>query len=105
MIYIGNKKSGFNLEKGVNIYVGRPTPLGNTYPLSLGRSNCIQLYRDKLKELLEKSEGARNLIDHIVGYCMNGQDVVLVCWCAPLECHGNVIRDYVYYLLRLYEEA
>lgn len=71
------------------VYVGRPSPFGNPFIVGVDgeRGECIELFKywihrpeqDALRERM-KSELA-------------GKD--LVCHCAPLPCHAEVILEIV----------
>ena len=80
---------------GNDVYIGRPSPLGNPYshmPDTLASFKCrtreesIEKYelwlRDKLKCGDEKIKAE---------FARLRQDTVLVCWCVPSRCHGDVI--------------
>ncbi len=80
-------------------YIGRPSPLGNPY--SIGRhgtrDEVIELYRVWLCARLTKGDEPRVLValDKIIGEVLAGYDVTLRCYCAPLPCHGDVIKELV----------
>lgn len=67
------------------VYIGRGTIWGN--PFIIGedgdRDNVIQLYRKRIffKEGFEEKIQAE----------LKGKD--LVCYCAPLPCHGDVLLE------------
>jgi hypothetical protein len=70
------------------IYVGRPTKWGNPFRIGSGmaptREEAIEIYRTHITKglgvaLLEDLEELR------------GKD--LVCWCAPLPCHADVLLE------------
>ena len=70
--------------RGPGVYIGRPSKWGNPYVLRVPneRQLVIDMFegyaRDKLKHdptWLDDLRGAE----------------VLVCWCAPLPCHGYVL--------------
>jgi hypothetical protein len=89
MIKIGNKKHGTS-----GIYVGRPSPLGNPFPLHREeeRAAVIRAYEDWLAEqLLDPSSPASREI-HRLAELARKQDLCLVCWCAPKACHGDIIK-------------
>ena len=67
------------------VYVGRPSKWGNIYKLGIdgAREEVILMYREWLEMML--SEG-RIEIDSL-----RGKD--LVCWCAPLPCHADVLIE------------
>jgi hypothetical protein len=74
-----------------NLYVGRPTPLGNPFRLEKDdgptvRARVLELYEDWLREALgfgrePQLKQWRNI----------RRDTHLVCSCAPLPCHADVI--------------
>lgn len=65
------------------IYVGRPTKWGNPFVVGRDgtRADVIQKYREWLSPEL-RAAARRELA---------GKD--LVCWCAPLACHANVLLE------------
>lgn len=63
------------------VYVGRPSKWGNPYRIGLdgSREQGIRLYRMALiASRVDLSELA-------------GKD--LVCWCAPLPCHADILLE------------
>lgn len=72
------------------VYIGRPGPWGNPFVIGEDgdRAEVIQRYEAWLLAQPEMIERMRSEL--------RGKD--LVCWCAPLPCHGNII-------LRLLEQA
>jgi len=90
MIYVVNKRA--HTPTAQDVYIGRPSPLGNPFPMPrYTRNECIRLYRDWLENQAEGSE-AKGELGRISEMAREG-DVYLVCWCAPLACHGNIIKD------------
>ena len=89
MITIGNKKHG---ARGV--YVGRPSPLGNPFPLECEaeRAQIIRDYEDWLAEQLLDPRGAASIEIHRLAALARTQDLCLVCWCAPKACHADIIK-------------
>ena len=81
------------------VYVGRAmpgrvgSPLGNPYKLKSGaqRAAVIAEYEIWLDTQLSHDTPARRAFDQLVEAAQRG-DRVLLCWCAPRECHGDVIR-------------
>ena len=85
------------------VYIGRETsiingksdgsPLANTFSVKkYGRDECIRLY-DKW---LNTAIGIRNTevcdeLNRLYTIAKKG-DLYLVCWCAPLPCHGDIIK-------------
>lgn len=56
----------------------------NTFPVSLGRDECIAMYKNDLQRVLER----RVSLDDLAG-------MELGCWCFPKACHGDVLADLV----------
>ncbi len=67
------------------VYVGRPSKWGNPYRIGKNetRGEVIQRYRRFLNLAVES--GDLNLEE------LRGKD--LVCWCAPLPCHADVLLE------------
>lgn len=66
------------------VYVGRPSPWQNPFKVGAGRrGDAIAKFREyaevRIKEQPEWLEPLR------------GKDVV--CWCAPLACHADVLME------------
>lgn len=68
------------------VYVGRPTKWGNPYKMGEHgtRHDVVRLYR-----LLARDRGAE-FIEQVQDE-LAGRD--LVCWCAPHECHADVLLE------------
>lgn len=73
------------------IYVGRPSKWGNPFKIGKdgkgvywGREDVINFY----KHWLETNEQDGLMMDL---HELKGRD--LVCWCAPLPCHANVLLE------------
>jgi hypothetical protein len=65
------------------VYVGRPTKWGNPFVVGVHgkQGECVELYRKWLMEQPALIQQAREEL--------RGKD--LVCWCAPLPCHADVL--------------
>lgn len=73
------------ITKGSAIYVGRPSKYGNPFIIGRdgNREEVIRKYKDYIYNkpgLLEQAK--QELV---------GKD--LVCWCAPLQCHAEVLLE------------
>jgi hypothetical protein len=81
------------------VYIGRAmpgragSPLGNPYKITSGavRADVIARYEAWLDTQLSSDTPARRAFNKLIEAARHG-DLVLLCWCAPLECHGDVIR-------------
>ena len=79
-------------------YIGRPDPLGN--PFVIGEDGDRAEVIAKYKIWLRDQYYSLNIrvvtsIDRLVTVFLEGQDITLVCWCAPAPCHGDVIKEFV----------
>jgi hypothetical protein len=81
-------------EDKFRVYVGRPSQLGN--PFVIGRDGdrdaVIEKYRRWLWERVQERGDVYNQLVAICDRIRSGRDVHLYCHCAPLHCHGDVIK-------------
>lgn len=78
-----------------DVYVGRPSLLGNPFIIGKDgdRSQVIEKYRIWLKERLSYPKSIVYVeFNKAVELARNG-DVNLVCYCAPLSCHADIIKE------------
>jgi hypothetical protein len=89
MITVGNKKHG-----ACGMYVGRPSPLGNPFPLrrEADRAMVICDYEDWLAEQLLDQDSPASREIHRLAKLARRQDICLVCFCAPKACHADIIK-------------
>jgi len=69
-------------RESYDVYIGRPSKWGN--PFLVGRDGdrreCIKLYEEWIMQHPELIADLPELRGRILG-----------CWCAPKECHGDVL--------------
>lgn len=67
------------------VYVGRPTKWGNPYVIGKDgtRDEVVTKYREYIENNPELRDSAKTLL--------HKKD--LVCWCAPLKCHADVLLE------------
>lgn len=79
------------------VYVGRPTKWGNPFSHKPGtrarylvatRDEAVEAYERALLAKFERDPSAHDRLRAELG----GKD--LVCWCAPLRCHADVLLKY-----------
>jgi len=92
-IIVGNIR---DLGSLAGVRVDRPTPLGNPFHLKSGdkREDCVNRYRQWLwRRLCEAPDGpeAQELQRLTALSSASDHNLVLLCWCAPLICHGQLI--------------
>lgn len=72
--------------KDGDLYIGRGSPWGNPFVIGLhgNREQVIERYRIWIAE-------RPHLIDKLISY----DPKRLLCYCAPLACHGDVLVELV----------
>jgi hypothetical protein len=93
MVEVANKRTCKKAGDGV-VYIGRPSVLGNRYVIGKHgtREEVIEKYRQWLRKVwVEGGEVKQDLL-RLVGLVKRG-DLTLVCWCKPLACHGDVLKQ------------
>lgn len=80
---------------GTGHYVGRTTPLGNRFPLSMGRNESIEAYRIWLISELRsnKYNNTYRYFNFLRNELYIREEIHLICHCHPLRCHAGVIAD------------
>lgn len=91
MIRVESKRS----YSGDGVYVGRPSVLGNPYPLhdEKERDAVIEKYRAWLRSEYCKKGSVYKALVELADRYRKGEEIVLVCWCAPRRCHADVIKE------------
>lgn len=92
MITVRNRKS-FNKS---GVYVGRPSPFGNPWPVDEknSREKVVEQYRSWLHEKMKNPNSIQyRSIMEMAKAERNGEVINLICWCAPLACHADVIKE------------
>jgi hypothetical protein len=84
-----NKRTALRSQLKNSTYVGRPTEWGNDFIIGEhgDRREVVQKYRAHLNERLAADPTLRDRIKRELG----GKN--LVCWCAPMRCHADVLLE------------
>ena len=104
MIYIYNTKLEDHTDNPNNYPIYRSTILGNPFThdgkkSSLARfsfrtrDEAVDAYRPYFKGMYKNDAQFKALVDEIYEKYKEGEDIYLQCFCAPLRCHGEIIRD------------
>lgn len=96
MIYVVHCKRHKDCE-----YVGRPSVLGNPYPLKKGepRGSTLERYRTYLTaKIADKDDDIVAELNRLADIAQVG-DLYLGCWCNPHPCHADIIREEIYKIL------
>lgn len=94
MIKITNKR--FTKADEHTFFCGRPSPLGNPYPMESeeDRDRVISEYKIWIENQLERgNQRIMNSLLEIVNHHKKHGHVNLQCYCYPSNCHCGVIRD------------
>jgi hypothetical protein len=86
------------------VYIGRPSVLGNPYPAKI---KSVQEHNRVCSEYrvwlwLEINKGLvspvyRELL-RLLSLVRQEDGLTLVCWCAPLPCHGDIVKNALIWL-------
>jgi hypothetical protein len=88
-----------------DIYVARPTPLGNPYShlekntlakfKTETREESVNKYREWLcQKIAEDDKAVVSMLNEIRLKARNG-DINLSCWCHPALCHSSIIKEII----------
>lgn len=76
-------------------YIGRGSPLGNPFPLGnfLNRTQCVDAYKKYIcDEITDHNDVIINELKRLHKLAKD-TPLNLVCFCAPKECHGDIIKQ------------
>lgn len=95
MITIINKRNSKNTED--EVYIGRPSIAGNPFQITKehSRDDVIKQYREWLPINFRTSKKLQEFIIACQQRHLSGEHIKLVCYCAPLPCHGDVIKEFI----------
>jgi len=84
------------------VYVGRPSALGNPYVVGRHgtQEHVVALYRLWLRKQWRRGGAVRQEIERLAAKYRHDGQLTLLCWCAPLPCHADVVREAVLALVR-----
>jgi len=96
MIWVVNKYAGVPAG-GHHEYIGRPSVLGNPFKIGTDgdRTQVVEKFRAYLEEALKNPRHpVTQRLRELALIAQNG-DLVLVCFCAPKSCHGDVLKEVI----------
>lgn len=70
------------------VYIGRPSPWENPFPIKKGVRTRKQALEQFRKYLQENPDLVRRAKSRLAGKC-------LVCFCKPKDCHGDIWLELV----------
>ncbi len=85
-------------------YIGRPSILSNPYThldvdktLAIfhcsDREEAIEKYKEYFDTMYGHNVKFTKVIDEIYQKYKNGEEIYLGCFCKPLSCHGDIIKE------------
>lgn len=79
------------------VYIGRGSRLGNPFKIGRdgNRAEVIEKYEAWFEEQIERRNGAVLAALKDLSQRAERGDLVLGCFCAPLACHGDVLKRYL----------
>ncbi|QJT71409.1 hypothetical protein GR28A_00121 [Vibrio phage vB_VcorM_GR28A] len=89
------------------VFVGRGSPLGNPFParVKADRQKVIARYKNWLLRKYEEGDSSiHKELEKLVRMAKEPEGVQLRCYCKPLDCHGDVIKELVEALIQLEQE-
>jgi len=94
MIQVVNKRSYRQTGERHEVYIGRPSPLGNPFTVrEHGREGCIEKYGVWLRRELNTNPEVKREMNRLYWLYKREGKLTLICWCAPLACHGDVLKQ------------
>jgi hypothetical protein len=106
MITVVNKHTHKPHPSAIDRYIGRGSPLGNQWTHTPGRMHLAKYRAATRQEAIEKYAKwvGEQMTDahsyvykeiHYIAQMARTHHVNLVCYCAPLPCHGDVIKKII----------
>lgn len=82
-----------NIRSGqpYDVYIGRPSKWGNPFRIGRHGSREEVLWQYERWLLMVDQKGRRRQLFHDAVDELGGK--ILGCYCAPLRCHGDVLRE------------
>ncbi len=86
-IYIGRYNKSINANKSL---------LANPYKINSlnSRESVLQKYKEWLFKNIEMKTQVYDYLCYLQKLSKT-QDIVLGCWCKPLDCHGDIIKEII----------
>lgn len=87
-------------------YIGRGSLFGNPFThiknketkaeaIVESREKTLECYKEYFNMMYNSKDWFKEAVDKIYELYKNGTDVYLECYCAPLPCHGDIIKDFL----------
>lgn len=87
-------KYGKPVDAYTVVYIGRPTALGNPFPVKEhGRERSVELYREYLRKEWKTASVVRKELEELADRVYHGECIALECYCKPKACHGDILKE------------
>lgn len=95
MITVVNCRTHKRCEWDVRIH--RPDILGNPYRMRCEeeRAVVIERFREYAQRMMADDTEFRRRVRCLARWHRAGRELHLVCFCAPLPCHGDVLKELI----------
>lgn len=104
MIHVYNRTKETHDDDPNNFRIFRPSILGNPYThikdkqtltiyLVKDRDEAIDMYSHYFDIMYGSNVEFTREVDAIYEKYKNGEEVYLECYCSPLRCHGDIIKE------------
>lgn len=79
------------------VYIGRGSVYGNPFKMNheKEREKVCGLYREYFYKELETNQIFKTAINLLINKAINAKYLNLACFCAPKQCHGDIIKEYI----------
>lgn len=96
IVVVNRKNLSDPLPNSTRVYVGRPSVLGNPFPMhkESERDKVCDLYAGWLREQWKTNPKVREELLRLARLARSGP-LELVCYCAPRRCHADFIKEAV----------
>lgn len=88
-----NKNNHRARDGELDLYIGRPSLLGNPFPIDgdHARKDVLEMYEVYILKQLREEAPLRRLVTSVASELRYGANVNLVCFCKPEACHGDFL--------------
>lgn len=97
MIYIKNLRDNKFKNEPYQFRVDRTSPLGNPFAMKSkqDRNEVCDMYSNYFYAVLIKRDYVMTYLHKIKDALLQYGFVELYCWCAPLRCHAETIKEVI----------
>lgn len=103
-VVVYNIKTEDHSADKCNYYIGRPSIFGNPFTHNKGKSKyaklefktrdeAIDAYKPYFEKMVETDKAFKETFDKMYEQFKNCETIYLGCFCKPLRCHGDIIKD------------